>query len=222
MSFFLKLCFLLVLSVVAVPQQLGSLTGEACPGVIQPSTEPGLYNTVYDTDPSFVYDPANCTSTDQQILPSSAWTYECFPAIEAACGSTSVRSGWPQSWTWGWHTTDGVTCQAGLYQDRNTTRQPNGGVSFLDRQCCLQNFAAMHLNRPITALQVDTNEPDASSPYNRQNWNRLSVNIAPGGFPHTVSSDRSGSLVNVNGVQAVPGQPSYILQAYAKISCLEK
>lgn len=43
--------------------------------------------------------------------------------------------------------------------------------------------------------------------------NRLSVNIAPGGFPYTQAQYESGS-VNANGVQMTAGYPSYILQAY--------
>ncbi|KAL8804858.1 MAG: hypothetical protein Q9200_005656 [Gallowayella weberi] len=46
--------------------------------------------------------------------------------------------------------------------------------------------------------------------------NRLSVNIAPGGFPHTEVQYDGGlesGMLNKNGAQITAGYPSYILQA---------
>ncbi len=202
-------------SVFALPQELGvdGVPLGFCRDAIRPSSQPGLYNVVYDTDPNFVYNPANCTSTDQQILPSPEWAVdECLPAIEAVCGSTGVRPGVAGKWTWAWHGTNGVTCQAGLYQDINVNGAPNGGRGFLDDFCCLQNFRAMQ-----TSLTVSVTTPGSDPAYNARNGNRLSVNIAPGGFPFTESSDKFGTLVNVKGSQMTPGYPSYILQGYEDI-----
>ena len=175
----------------------------SCNGTLQQSQTPGLYNVVYDSDENFVYSPSNCTSTNQKIIPRGFPLVDCSAAIEAICGSTSKVSGTAGSWTWAWHTTQGTTCQAGFYQaiDANTN-----GVGLVDTGCCLDNFRAMH------GLIVNPQGRVTLDPYA---GNRLSVNIAPGGFPYTKAQySMSGNLVNADGAQIAAGHPSYILQAY--------
>lgn len=185
----------------ALPQDTGTSSQGTCTEVIQPSTEPGLFNVVYDTDPNFVYSTKNCTSTNQKVLPSSNWALlDCLPAISAVCGTTSTGSAVAGSWTWAWHTTQGTTCQAGLWQELApyTTR----GVGTLDSSCCEKNFQAM----------VDSLKDGGA--FEPSSGNRLSINIAPGGFPFTQAAYSGGSLFNANGVQTTARYPSYILQAY--------
>ncbi|KAL9583239.1 MAG: hypothetical protein Q9203_005164 [Teloschistes exilis] len=124
----------------------------------------------------------------------------------AACGSTSTVSAVAGSWIWAWHTDQGSTCQAGIYQaiDAGSAR----GAGLLDRNCCYANFRAMQ-----RAL-AGGNPTDQSGLVNRDRYNRASVNIALGGFPYTKVQYANGTIDNVDGVQVTPGLPSFILQGY--------
>ncbi|KAL8815292.1 MAG: hypothetical protein Q9223_005557 [Gallowayella weberi] len=187
----------------ALPQSVGSSQTKC--DIISPSSKPDYHNVVYDTDPNFVYYAENCTSTTQKILPSAGWAIaECTAAIQAVCGTTSVKGGVGGSWTWGWHTTvNSITCQAGLWQDYNAGDK--GGVGWLDPSCCKNNFIAVQ------------NELAYKGMFDPLKGNRLSVNIVHGGFPHTEVQYDSGlesGMLNKNGAQITAGYPSYILQAF--------
>ncbi|KAL9602677.1 MAG: hypothetical protein Q9219_001667 [cf. Caloplaca sp. 3 TL-2023] len=159
----------------------------SCPRQLQASQTPGVNNIVFDTDNHFVYDPDNCTTTDQKIIPRGFPIVDCTPAIHAICGTTSTVSAVAGSWTWAWHTDQGATCQAGLYQAIDA--DSDGKVGFLDPQCCRANFEAI-----LNAMrQAGLDAWD--------DFNRLSVNIAPGGFPFTQNQFEGGGLVNADGLR---------------------
>ncbi|KAL8921390.1 MAG: hypothetical protein Q9208_005716 [Pyrenodesmia sp. 3 TL-2023] len=192
----------------SISAQAGPLASEptaflgSCNNRLQGSQSPGLYNVVYDTDPNFVYNASECTSTNQKIIPFHWARMDCGPAIEAVCGTTTANGDAVGSWSWGWHTgSEGATCQAGLWQaiDARTN-----GVGILDPICCLLYFRDM----------VDSLTHPGSQGLDPAQGNRFSVNIAPGGFPYTKVQYPDGQLVNVNGAQIASGHPSYILQGY--------
>lgn len=175
-----------------------------CNQTVELHSTPGVYNVVPDVDPNFVYYPENCTSTAQKIIPTGWGKTDCSAAIDAVCGTTSVNSAVVGSWTWAWHTTLGTTCQAGLYQAMDAGA--NDGLGLLDEQCCRVKFRAM-----LNILEVPTSP---SQKVDAVSYNRLSMNIAPGGFPFTRAQSSSGNLVNADGMQVAAGYPSFILQGY--------
>ena len=190
-------------SVFALPLAFaqGSMNGaDECPA-LQASTMPGTYNIVLDSDPSFVYHPDNCTSTNQRFI-QRTWEQDCGPAIEAICGTSSssnttiARAG---TWTWAFHNEGGSTCQVGLYQEV-TDRTKLGGS--LERECCINHFRAVAASFPF----------NPADPLIHPTFNRLSVNIAAGDFPRTQSSFPNGLSAESSGGQAGIGYPSYILQ----------
>lgn len=182
----------------------GQKATASCNSRLQASQQPDVYNVVFDSDDLFVYNAENCASTNQKIIPSGFPVIDCAAAIEAICGTTSNVSAVAGSWTWAWHTTQGSTCQAGLYQAINAD---SNGVGFLDEKCCLANFQAM--NKLLTPTPGAAGKPQLDP----EAGNRLSVNIAPGGFPYTAGQYKGGKLVNEDGLQMTTGYPSYILQA---------
>lgn len=122
-------------------QQNGGVGVGGCQSTLKAVQTTYVYNLVYDTDPDFVYDASQCTSANQKIVPSSGWALtDCTAAIRAVCGATTKAGGVAGCWTWGWHTTQGTTCQAGLHQaiDAGSSR----GIGFLDQDCCEANFGA--------------------------------------------------------------------------------
>ena len=150
-----------------------------------------------DYDRNFVYTPSGCKDTSQKII-GNQWTLECAPAIEAICGVTSNSSNAVLgSWTWAWHTAAGSTCQAGLWQAADA----NATVGIMDQACCRRIFQTLLNEGQSVSL-------GSASPLG----NRWSTNIAPEGYPYTVSeSGLDGTTVNANGAQNFVGYPSYML-----------
>ncbi|KAL8804069.1 MAG: hypothetical protein Q9182_002782 [Xanthomendoza sp. 2 TL-2023] len=152
---------------------------------------PGRTSLIYDTDPAFVYNSSTCTSTNQKIIPPT-WANDCGATINTICGSTADYPplGGPAvptvSWSWAWHTAQGSTCQAGLYQSADAGAVH--GPGFLSETCCQDAFGKMVQGLRDGSIAV-------------AHGNRLSINIAPGGFPHTVAKNENGTMVNADGKQ---------------------
>ena len=185
-----------------------------CNSTLQVSSTPGVNSIILDTDPNFVNDASQCTSTTQKIISTTWANMDCRAAIEAACGVTSelASDSLAQTWTWGLHTFPhgGSTCLAGIWGYEKGSIQMNdygeAQVSkLLSRECCIADFQAM-----LGALKINE-----TGGFVRGSGNRLSVNVATGGFPHTSDSRESDGMVQIDqGKQVEAGYPSYIIQGY--------
>ena len=194
---FSGLTFVLSLAFAQAPRE-STPAPASCNDTLQASQDPGVYNIVYDSELRFVYNSSSCTSTDQKIIALSWASQDCSHAIDALCGSASANNAVTGNWIWAFHTQNGGTCQAGLYQALGAGQSD---VGFLGTDCCRQNFRAML--SLLTEQELDINQ-----------GNRLSVNLALGGFPHTETQYANGLTVQEDGMQMAVGYPSYILQGY--------
>lgn len=160
----------------------------------------GPFSAVADNDNTFVYSRSQCRHYAQQII-SAEWISACSRAIFSLC--SLLRSNETtdyNAWSWSWSSSNGSTCQAGLFQPYHPVNSPLRPP--LSEECCTSNFQAMMSARNVTARS-----------------NRISVNVAENGFPggffiEPTTSSLKGSL---NGKQVNTGLPSYILQGYVAL-----
>ncbi|KAL8823681.1 MAG: hypothetical protein Q9191_005639 [Dirinaria sp. TL-2023a] len=172
----------------------------ACPAAFEVETTNnilGSLSTCIDNDPNFVYTPENCTSTSQKFIDSGWLSLNCRAAFDGLCGQTSANSAVEGQWTWSWMQDQGSACQAGLYQAADQSES-------ISEDCCRRNFEIMLKAVTPANIQAGVVPDDA--------FNRVSVNIQPGGFPHTTVLFDGHLQGATNGVSVDGRSPSYILQ----------